>query len=126
MGSLVEYCSQQQRPSAITLSPLHLRQQRNCKSDDAPSPDPPSTNCGPWELGLGPEVTSTFEGFELDNNAASFAAVTSSTFFFKMDWASFLHPRNHSGEGWLFGTRISSDLATAAATARLELLPNGK
>ena len=70
-----------------------------------------------------------FEGFELDDNATavavSFAAATLSTFF-KNGLGKFSSSaKSYSGEGWHFGTGIGSNLATAAAAARLEVLPDG-
>jgi hypothetical protein len=91
--------------------------------DDDPSPHPLSADCGPLELGFGPEAVSTFE---LDEAAASFAAAFSALFKNGLGkFSSFA--KSYSGEGWLLGTGIGSDLATAAAAAaRLELLLDGR
>ena len=71
-----------------------------------------SPDCDPLELELGSEVTSLFEGFELNNDVAaavSFTAATLSTF--KNGLGKFSSSaKAYSGEGWLLSTRISSGL----------------
>ena len=66
-----------------------------------------------------------FEGFELNNDVAAavfFTAATLSTFKNGLGKIS-SSVKAYSGEGWLLSTGISSGLVTAAAAARLELLP---
>jgi hypothetical protein len=106
MGSLVENCSQQQQPSTTAHYSL------------ASSPSTTTT--------IGPDVASTFK---LDDDAAetaaSFAAALST--LFKNGLGKFSSSaKSYSGEGWLLGTGIGGDLATVAAAARLELLPDNR
>ena len=82
------------------------------------------------ELELAPGDTSMFEGSELDDDdaaaaAASFAAATLSTFLKNGLGKISSSAKSYSGEGWLLGTGIGSDLAPGPAASRLELLPDG-
>ena len=103
----------------------HLVTFDDSDNDNDPSPDPPSADCGPLELELGPEVASTFEGFEIGDFAAATCFAASLSTFFKNGLGKFSSfAKSYSGEGWLLGTGVGSGLATVAA-ARLELLPDG-
>ena len=100
--------------------------------DDDDDAGPLSVDWAPLELEFGPEVEkaqrSKAHSKELKPTgvatAAAFAAALSTPF--KNGLGKFSSsPQSHSGEGWLLGTGIGSDLAAAMATARLELLPDG-
>jgi len=69
MDSLIEYFWQLGQPSAITCY-LHARL---LTFDDDPGPDPPSVDCAPLELEFGAEVGDTFKGFDIDDDAATAA-----------------------------------------------------
>jgi hypothetical protein len=116
--------------TALSNNPLLPRLLTFDDDDDDPGPDPPSIDCGPLELELGPEIGDTFEGFGIDDDAAAaaatFTAAALSTRFKKGLGRFSSSAKSYSGEGWLLGTGIGSDLAAAAAAARFELLPDGR
>jgi hypothetical protein len=86
--------------------------------DDDDNPGPLSVDRVPLELGFGTEVGDTFEGFEMDGNAAALSTL------FKDGVDKFFLSANHTAAK--DGAGIGNDLTAVAAAARLELPPDGR
>ncbi|KIM43461.1 hypothetical protein M413DRAFT_25824 [Hebeloma cylindrosporum] len=100
---------------ALSSKPLLLH---HFTFDDDDDPGPLSVDRGPFKLEFGTEVGDTFEGFEMDDNAAALSAL------FKNGIGKFrLSIKSYSGEEWPCGTGIDNDLAAAA---RWALPPNSR
>jgi hypothetical protein len=113
--------------TALSNNPLPPRLFTFDNDDDE---DSPSFECGTLEPELDPELRGMLGGFELDADAAAIAAAFTAAALstrFKNGLGKFSSSaKSYSGEGWLLGTGIGSDLAAAAAAARLELLLDGR
>ena len=131
MGSLVEYCSQQQWPSAIIHYSLASSPSTTAITTKILVLIHHEPTVALWNLSWpqgtqacskGPNSTMTMQQQQQQLLPPPPYPPSS-----KMEWANFPHPRNHTPvKDGSVGTGIGSDLATAAAVAaRLELLLDG-